>query len=125
MSLYENVATVLEKAADYLDAQDHEKTAAAQHERKQVITGFAEKYATMTGEDLSPKIIDKLAQSDVDLVSAFQKLASHVDSNTAPEDMGEPGDLPDSEPVYMTKKAALEAHEKVAEERLLSWIMSD
>ena len=122
---YEQLATVLEKTADYLDAQEHEKTAATRDERRKVITAFAEKYATATGEDLSDNVIDKLASSDVDLVGAFQKLASRVDANTEPEDLGEPGDMPDAEPVYMTKKAADEAQGVAADDRLLSWIMSD
>jgi len=122
---FNRLATVLEKTADLLDAQEHEKTAAARQERRQVTHALAEKYATATGEELSENILEKLANSDVDLVSAFQKLASRIDANAAPEDLGEPGDLPDSEPVYMTKKAALEAREKAAEDRFLSWIMED
>ena len=125
MSIYEQVAAVLEKTADYLDAQEHEKTAEVRQERRQAVTEFAEKYATATGEDLSENVIAKLTASDIDLVSAFQKLASRVDSNTEPEDMGEPGDIPDREPVYMTKKAELEAKQQAADERMLGWIMSD
>jgi hypothetical protein len=119
---YDHLATVLEKTADLLDAQEQEKTAAAQEERQKVVTAFADKYSAATGE-LSENVIKKLAASDVDLVGAFDKLASRVDSNTEPEDMGEPGDLPDAEPVYMTKKAAAEAQAQAADERLLSWIM--
>lgn len=125
MSLYDQVASVLEKTADLLDAQEHEKTAAAREERHKVIAAFAEKYSSATGEDLPDNIIKKLAESDVDLVEAFQKLASRVDANAEPEDLGEPGDLPDSEPVYMTKKAAVEARSQAADDRLLSWIMDD
>jgi hypothetical protein len=122
---YEQLATVLEKTADYLDAQEHEKTAAARDERHKVITAFAEKYAAATGEELSENVIKKLAASDVDLMGAFDKLASRVDGNTEPEDMGEPGDLPDAEPVYMTKKAEVEAKAQAAEDRFLSFIMSE
>jgi len=125
MSIYEQVAAVLEKTADYLDAQDHEKTASVRQERRQTVATFAEKYAAATGEDLSENVLNKLTVSDVDLVSAFQKLASRVDSNTEPEDMGEPGDIPDREPVYMTKKAEQEARQHAADDRLLGWIMSD
>jgi hypothetical protein len=125
MSIYEQVAAVLEKTADYLDAQEHEKTATVRQERRRDVTEFAEKYAAATGEDLSENVIAKLTASDVDLVSAFQKLASRVDTNTAPEDMGEPGDIPDRDPVYMTKKAAQEATQVAADERMLGWIMSD
>lgn len=122
---YEQIATVLEKTADYLDAQENEKTAAVHTERRKMISAFAEKYAAATGEDLSDNVMDKLAASDVDLVGAFQKLAARVDTDTAPEDLGEPGDLPDGEPVYTTKKAALEAHKEASESRFLNWIMED
>lgn len=122
---YEQLATVLEKTADFLDAQEHEKTAATRDERHKVITAFAEKYATATGEDLSDNVINKLASSDVDLVGAFQKLASRVDADTAPEDLGEPGDMPDAEPVYMTKKAEVEAQIQAADDRFLNFLMSD
>jgi hypothetical protein len=122
---FEKVAIALEAAANLLDAQEHEKTAAARDERHKVVTAFAEKYATATGEDLSERVIEKLTTSDVDLVGAFDKLASRVDANTEPEDLGEPGDIPDAEPVYMTKKAAAEAQVVVAEDRFLSWLMSD
>ena len=127
MNFYERLATVLEKTADYLDAQEAEKVAAAQAERRQLVTDFSEKYATATGEELPKKVIEKLASSDVNLLSAFQKLAAHVDGrNTeAPEDLGEPGDMPDGEPVYMTKKAALEAKSQAAEESFLDFIMSE
>ena len=122
---YDHLANVLEKTADLLDAQEQEKTAAAREERQKVTTALAEKYAAATGEELSENIIEKLAASDVDLVSAFNKLASRVDDNTEPEDLGEPGDMPDAEPVFMTKKAAVEARSQAADDRLLSWIMSD
>lgn len=122
---YDHLANVLEKTADLLDAQEQEKTAAAREERQKVVTAFAEKYAAATGEELSDHVIEKLAASDVDLVGAFNKLASRVDSNTEPEDLGEPGDMPDAEPVFMTKKAAVEAQNQAADDRLLSWIMSD
>jgi hypothetical protein len=127
MSFYERLATVLEKTADYLDAQDAEKTAAAQAERRQLVTDFAEKYATATGEELPEKTIEKLASSDVNLLSAFQKLAAHVDGDNtnAPEDLGEPGDMPDGDPVYMTKKAELEAKTQAAGESFLNFIMSE
>jgi hypothetical protein len=122
---YDHLANVLEKTADLLDAQEQEKTAAAREERQKVSKALAEKYAAATGEELSENIIEKLAASDVDLVGAFNKLASRVDNNAEPEDLGEPGDMPDAEPVFMTKKAAVEAQSQAAESRLLSWIMSD
>lgn len=122
---FEQLATVLEKTADFLDAQEHEKTAAAQEQRRQMVTALTEQYASATGEDLSPDLVEKLASSDVDLVGAFQKLASRVDRDNAPDDLGEPGDIPDDEPVYMTKKAAVEARQKAADDRFLSWIMDD
>jgi hypothetical protein len=127
MSLYERLAIVLEKTADYLDAQDAEKTAAAQTERRQLVTDFSEKYATATGEELPEEVIEKLASSDVNLLSAFQKFAAHVDNSNTDEldDLGEPGDIPDGEPVYMTKKAELEARTKAASDGFLNFIMSE
>lgn len=127
MSFYENLAAVLEKTANFLDAQEAEKVAAAQTERRQLITDFAEKYATATGEELPENTIEKLASSDVNLLSAFQKLAAHVDHRNAdaPEDLGEPGDMPDGEPTYMTKKAELDAKAQAASDSFLGFIMSE
>ena len=126
MSFYERLATVLEKTADYLDAQDAEKTAAAQSERRQLVTDFAEKYATATGEELPEKTIEKLASSDVNLLSAFQKLAAHVEHvrDDTIDDLGEPGDLPDGEPVFMTKKAELAAKSQAAEDSFLNFVIT-
>ena len=69
----------------------------------------------------------KLAASDEKLLAAFQKLAAHVDgsSNESPEDLGEPGDMPDGDPVYMTKKAELAAKAQAADESFLTFIMSE
>jgi hypothetical protein len=127
MSFYERLATVLEKTADYLDAQDAEKTAAAQNERRQLVTDFAEKYATATGEELSETTVEKLASSDVNLLTAFQKLAARVDGERTDviEDLGEPGDMPDRDPVYMTKKAELAAKTQAAEDSFLNFVMSE
>jgi hypothetical protein len=121
----EKLATVLEKTADYLDAQEHEKTAAAQNERRQVVDSFAEKYASATGEELSDDVLNKLTNSDLDLVDTFQKLAARIDGGNAPDDMGEPGDLPDGDPIYSNKKEAAAAQQQAAGDKFLSWIMSD
>jgi hypothetical protein len=128
MSLNERLATVLEKTADYLDAQDAEKTAAAQDERRKLLAEFSEKYASVTGEELPEDALAKLATSDAKLLSAFQKLAAHVEggnTNDAPEDLGEPGDMPDGDPVYMTKKAELAAKTQAAGDSFLAFIMSE
>lgn len=129
MNLNERLATVLEKTADYLDAQDAEKTAAAQDERRKLLSEFSEKYASVTGEELPEDALAKLATSDEKLLSAFQKLAAHVEGghnhNDAPEDLGEPGDLPDGDPVYMTKKAELNAKTQAASDSFLNFIMSE
>jgi len=123
--LYDRLATVLEKTADFLDTQDAEKTATAQDDRNKQVSAFSEKYATALGEDLSEDVITKLAASDEDLLSAFQKLAAHVGDDNGPDDMGAPGDMPDGDPVYMTKKAALAAKANAADESFVNFIMSE
>lgn len=124
---FNRLADVLEKTANYLDNQEAEKTAAAQDARRQLVNEFSERYTAATGEDLSEQIVEKLAASDENLLALFQKLAARIESNTneAPDDLGEPGDMPDSDPVYTTKKAALAANVKSAEDNFLSFIMGE
>lgn len=123
--IYERIATALEKTADFLDAQDAEKVASVQHERRQMIDGLSEQYATVTGEELSSDVCEKLAASDVNLLATFQKLAARVNSNNAPEDLGEPGEMSDGDPVYTTKKAELSAKTQAAGDSFLNFIMSE
>lgn len=124
---FNRLADVLEKTANYLDNQEAEKTAAAQDARRQLVNEFSERYTAATGEDLSEQIVEKLAASDENLLALFQKLAARIESNTneAPDDLGEPGDMPDSDPVYTTKKAALAANVKSAEDNFLGFIMGE
>ena len=113
----EKVASVLEAAADYLDALDGEKQAAVKAERERLITIIGEKYAEATGEDISDDVLRKLADADTDLLSAFEKFAETSFEKTA--ELGEPSDKRDfTAPV--SKKEAAEA----ADERFLDFLVS-
>lgn len=128
MNFYDRLANVLEKTADYLDSQAAEKTAAAEDARRKLVGEFSERYTAATGEELSEQVVEKLAASDENLLTLVQKLAARIEGASdgdAPDDLGEPGDMPDGEPVYTTKQAALAASVKTAEDNFLNFVMGD
>lgn len=112
----EKVASVLEAAADYLDALDGEKQAAVKAEREHLIAAIGEKYAEATGEDISDDVLRKLANADTDLLSAFEKFAETSYEKIA--ELGEPGDRRDFTAPVSTKEAA-----EAADERFLNFIV--
>ena len=122
MSLKYQIAEALEKTAAFLDAQENEKVAAAQAQRTQIVDSFAEKFANATGDALESHVREKLIHSDVDLMSAFEKMASvlgHRDES--PDELGGPGNYSDTPPAPTTTKEAAAR----AGDTFVNWIMND
>jgi hypothetical protein len=132
--LMRRTAAVLEKTADYLDAEDQRQRDVVRTERRQVAQTLSEKYAAATGEELPPGSVEKLAASDKDLLTIFEKIAARTTgtANGAPDDMGTPSDRSDRNdrgtPAPATgkyhdgqeKRAAVED----ADARFVDWINS-
>ena len=117
-------ADVLEKLAEQMDDQHVQQQEAVQAERRKTAETLGEKIASVTGEDVSPAVLERIVDSDEDVVQAFMKLAEqHVAG--PPDEMGEgvqPDDSNTRKPrtkTAQTKEAA--AH---ADKQLLDWIMS-
>jgi hypothetical protein len=116
------LADVLETTATFLDAQATEKTAAIREERSQVVSTFAEKYASSTGEELPEKVREQLIGSDENLMSAFEKMAGAANRhNQEPEDMGVASNHPDEATAPTTVKEAADQ----AGDAFVKWVMND
>lgn len=113
----EKVANVLDALANYIDSIEREKLAGVTAEREKLITTIGEKYAAITGEDISDDMLQKLASSDVTLLQMLEKI-----SETKKEDisLGSPSDQHDRNSISETKKEAVEA----ADDQFMNWILS-
>ena len=118
-------AAVLEKMADYLDEEETRHQEGVRQERQKTAESLREKIALATGEELSSEVLQRVVESDQDVLEAFTKIANRVGASpTAPDEPGEVGDIGDNDtstrdPQQMTKEAAAES-----EQRFLDWIMS-
>lgn len=120
----QNVADLLEKIAEHLDAEETTRQEAARNERRKVAQELGEKIASSTGEDLPSDLLEKIASSDQSVVDAVIKLAERT-STQPPEDLGEPGDMQDDRArVLTTKNAQLKEAADQADDQFLNWIMS-
>ena len=118
------VATVLEKVAEHLDHEEYRQQEMAQTQRRQMAQTLNEKYAAVTGEELSSEVLDRIASSDANILRAFERLtektAAAVPSDE-PETMGESANI--------DNRAALPRSERVkqaaddAEDRFLNWVL--
>jgi len=81
------IAAVLEKAADYIDAVENQKTAAEQQAKIKAASEIASKVTDATGEVLNEKIVEKLAAAAPEVADLLGKLAGGgvVDSLGGPE----------------------------------------
>jgi len=127
--LMRKTAAVLDVLADTLDADEQQRAQQQYAERRQLAQNISEKYAEVTGEDLSLDAIEKIASSDQDLVSVFTKLAARAPSTEAPEGMGASSDINDDhKPVsshtkFQNNREKLAAVED-ADQRFLDWVNS-
>lgn len=126
--LLRNTADVLEKLADVLDADEHTRLSQLRAERHRMAQRIGEKYAEVTGEDLAPGAIEKIASSDQDLVTVFAKLAERAPTGDAPEGMGAVTDISDDDRPTPSSTARFrnsrekQAAAEDAEQRFLNWI---
>lgn len=87
MILETAVADVLEKMANYIEAQESDKQAVVQGERDRLITTIREKVSESTGVDISDEVVSKLAEADPTVLETIEKLAASADIG---ETLGEP-----------------------------------
>ena len=87
MTLESVVADVLEKMANYVEAQESDKQAAVEAERGRLVTAIREKVSASTGLDISDEVVGKLAEADPTVLETIEKLAANSDTS---ETLGEP-----------------------------------
>jgi hypothetical protein len=109
------VASVLEAAADHLEAIETEKLSSQRAEAQTRVDQLAQKYAEATGEEMPESIRRKLGESDAEVFGLLQQVvdkhASHVEALGGPS-------AQDDEHVPKTVKEAAED----AERRFLEWV---
>jgi len=113
----ELVAEVLEKTAVYLDAVEHEKSKEISQNREKLSELLRDKYENITGDIIDDDVLDKIANADVSVLAAFERLTSKT---AADDDLGSPADRTDSSAPKTVKEAA-----EVAGENFENWVMSD
>jgi len=111
------IADVLDAMAEYVEAGESEKQAAANASKESLIVSISEKYATATGEAISDDLLKKMASAEMPLLEAMEKVAE-TKKDTDQMTMGEPSSRRDFSVEPETKKEALE----MAEDRFLQWI---
>lgn len=111
----EQLANVLEKTAAYLDAMEHARAEEIRQNREKLAELLKDKYEDITGDTISGDILKKIADSDVDVLSAFERLTTKTASD---EDMGSPADRSDSSLPETSKEAA-----EAADDRFKNWVM--
>ena len=111
----ELVASVLEKTAAYLDAMEHEKAEDIRQHREKLAGLLRDKYESITGDTIEDNILSKIANSDVDVLAAFERLTSKT---AADDDLGSPADLRDSSSPMTTREAS-----EAADENFENWVM--
>lgn len=116
MTQLEKIADVLEKAAAYIDAVEGEKEDIVRKDREKLASLLKDKYETATGTPIDEAAVVKLASADVDLLEAFDRLASAHSSS----EMGGPADRRDTSRPMSVKEAS-----EVAEERFTNFLLGE
>lgn len=114
--MFNQIADVLEKTAQYVDALEGEKQAAVAAERRKMVELLRDKYAEATGEDISDSMVTKLASADGDVVGLIEKLAGTTDITG----LGGPSSKND-ETIPLTVKEAADT----ADQKFLDWIVGE
>ena len=114
--MFDHVADVLEKTAQYVDALEGEKQAAVISERKKMVELLRDKYAEATGEEISDAMVDNLSNTDGDVVGLIEKLAETSDNT----ELGGPSEKKAATTPLTVKEAADEADQK-----FLDWIVGE
>jgi len=111
--MLEQVATVLEKLAIYLDAVESEKSDAIREDRSKLAAILKDRFEEITGDTVDDDLLNKLSNADLDVLSTFERVAEAHSS-----DLGSPSNMRDGS-VAMTTKEAAEA----ADDSFLDWVM--
>lgn len=119
-----NLANLLEKIADHLDAEELQKTASEKEQLNKVADDLSKKLSTIAGEDISVEALEKVATTNPDMFDTLMKIAKKTNDEASPDDVGEPENIRES---YATTKVA-KGHKKEAaahaDDRFLDWVMS-
>lgn len=86
MALELAVADVLEKLAVYVETVRAEKNAGLREQRDKVIEAVRQKLSSVTGEDIPKDVLDKLGETDPEVLLVFDKLAADKEDG----ELGEP-----------------------------------
>lgn len=105
---FEQIADVLEKTAAYLDALEATREETVANDREKLASILKDRFEEVTGDSLDDDAFRKLAQADLDVLSAFDKL---VENHTASSDLGGPSDRRDHSATLTVKEAAEKADE--------------
>lgn len=110
------IANVLEKVANYIDAEEIIKQSAATNTRNSTIDTLCAKFAEATGEEVDEELRNKLASADASVLGVLKKMSSSETQTGlgTPSDMSRPTTGPRS-----IKEASADA-----DERLKNWILS-
>ena len=113
----ELVANVLEKTAAYLDAMEYEKSESIRKNREKLAGILRDKYEDITGDTIGDEVLGKIANSDVDVLAAFEQLTSKTASD---DDLGSPADRSDTSGAMTVKEAA-----ESASENFEQWVLGE
>jgi len=86
MALEHMVADVLEKLAVYVETVQAEKKAGLREQRDKIIEAVRQKLSSATGEDIPEEVLSKLGETDPEVLSMFDKLATETEDG----ELGEP-----------------------------------
>lgn len=86
MALEHAVADVLEKLAVYIESVQEEKNAGLREQRDKIIEAVRQKLSSVTGEDIPSDVLNKLGETDPEVLSMIDKLAMDREDG----ELGEP-----------------------------------
>ena len=108
---HNELANLLEKVANYVDANEAAKTATVVKDRTKLVDNLCVKFAETTGDEVSTELRQKLATSDASVIGILEKLAI----SASPESLGAPSNRPGKQHEPRTiKEAAAQADERFA-----------
>ena len=119
-------ADVLEKLAEHIDQEETRHQSAIRAERLKTAQALGEKIATVTGEEVSSAILEKIASADDEVLETFKKLAGQSSRvrNEAPDEPGDVGDMRDNNTASYTHEEQVKEASEHADRRFVDWIMS-
>lgn len=111
------IAAVFDAMAEYVDANEREKTAVVENARKSRIDKIAAAHVATHGEEMPEAVRQKLAKADDAALEYVEDLLSKQGGVIEPLGAGA---LPELDTNHKTVKEAADA----ADDRFLSWITS-